>query len=88
MVRERARCAASFEWANSCVMDRARTRKFWTELGREMDQPSTTTIRNWHEALAAFAQITAEMRQKTMLSYRERMEKVIENDGGHVEIHN
>ncbi len=37
---------------------------------------------------AAFTQITVEMRQKTMLSYHERLEQVIENDGGHVEVHN
>ncbi len=37
---------------------------------------------------AAFAQITVKMRQKSMLSYHERLEQVIENYGGHVEVHN
>ncbi len=36
----------------------------------------------------AFAEITVEMRQKTVLAYRERLEKVIENGGGHVEVRN
>lgn len=35
----------------------------------------------------AFAQVTDEMREKTVLEYRERLERVIENDGGHVEVH-
>ena len=35
-----------------------------------------------------FAEITVEMRKKAALAYRERLEKVIENDGGHVEVHN
>ena len=35
----------------------------------------------------AFAEITIEMRQKTVLAYRERLEQVINNDGGHVEVH-
>ena len=30
---------------------------------------------------AAFAEITVEMRKKAALAYRERFEKVIENDG-------
>ena len=37
---------------------------------------------------AAFAEITVEMRKKAALAYRERLEQVIENDGGHVEVHN
>ncbi len=36
----------------------------------------------------AFGEITVEMRQNALLSYRDRLEKVIENDGGHVEGHN
>ena len=31
---------------------------------------------------AAFAEITVEMRNKTAPAYRERLKKVIENDGG------
>ena len=37
---------------------------------------------------AEFAEITAEMRKKATLAYGERLEKVIENDGGHVEVNN
>ncbi len=36
----------------------------------------------------AFGEITIKMRQKALLSYRDCLEKVIENDGGHVESHN
>ncbi len=35
-----------------------------------------------------FGEVTAEMRQETLLSYRERLEKVIESDGGHIEVRN
>ncbi len=35
----------------------------------------------------AFGEVTSEMRQKTLLEYRERLEKVIENDGAHIEVH-
>jgi len=35
----------------------------------------------------AFAEITDEMRQRTILAYRKRLELVIESDGGHVEVH-
>ncbi len=35
----------------------------------------------------AFGEITREIRQKTLLEYRKRLEKVIENDGAHVEVH-
>ena len=35
---------------------------------------------------AAFTEITVEMRKKAALAYRERLEKVIENDGGHIEV--
>ena len=37
---------------------------------------------------AEFAEITVKMRKKAAFAYRERLEKVIENDGGHVEVHN
>ena len=37
---------------------------------------------------AAFEEITVEMRQKTILEYRDRLERVIEIDGGHIEVHN
>ena len=36
----------------------------------------------------AFTEITVDMRQKTVLAYRERLEQLIETDGGHVEVHN
>ena len=37
---------------------------------------------------AAFAEIIVDMRKEAALAYRERLEKVIESDGGHVEVHN
>ena len=37
---------------------------------------------------AAFGLITVEMRQKVALEYRERLNKIIENDGNHVDVHN
>ena len=37
---------------------------------------------------ADFVEITAEMHKKAALTYRERLEKMIENDGSHVEVHN
>ncbi len=33
-------------------------------------------------------QAFVEIRQTTILAYRERLEKVIQNNGGHVEVHN
>ncbi len=38
--------------------------------------------------IADFGEITVEMQQKTLLAYHEHLEKLIENDGGHVEVHN
>lgn len=35
----------------------------------------------------AFRLVTVEMRQKTVLAYRERLERVIENAGAHTEVH-
>ena len=37
---------------------------------------------------AAFEEITVEIRQKTILEYRDWLERVIEIDGGHIEVHN
>ena len=36
--------------------------------------------------IAAFHEITVEMRMKTLLEYRERLYKIVENGGVHVEI--
>ena len=36
----------------------------------------------------AFNEVTVEMRQKTMLEFKERLQRVIENNGDHVEVHN
>lgn len=36
---------------------------------------------------AAFDEVTVEMRHKTMQEYRDRLERVIETDGHHIEVH-
>ena len=36
----------------------------------------------------AFGKITVEMREKTMLGFRARLKKLIENDGGHIKVQN
>ena len=35
----------------------------------------------------AFREVTVEMRMKTMLSYKERLQKVVEAGGSHIEVH-
>ena len=40
------------------------------------------------ESRAFRVEITVEMRKKAALAYRERLEKVIEKDGGDVQVHN
>ena len=46
-----------------------------------------TTIEELKQRIrGAFVEITDKMPQKAILAYRERLEQVIENDGGHVEV--
>ncbi len=68
LVTERARCAAWFEWTNSCVMVQ---RKFRIEFGRERDPPSTTMIRNWHEALVTTGSVQNVTRKRRRTSRTE-----------------
>ena len=37
--------------------------------------------------IAAFAEITVEMRKKAALTYREGLEKAIENDAGYIKVY-
>ncbi len=80
---------AWFEWARSPVTWPCLLLPLWiyqvealsTQHGKGHSRQLKQKIR------AAFGQITAQRRQKTLLAYRERLEKVIENDGGHAELH-
>ena len=59
----------------------------WGFVKSKVYKTQPTTIEELKQRIRdAFAEITVEMRQKTILAYRERLEQVIENDGGHVEV--
>ena len=50
--------------------------------------PRPTDIQELKERIRrAFDDVTREMRQATLLQYRYRLQKLIEIEGGHVEVH-
>lgn len=58
----------------------------WGFIKSKVYATPTSTIGELKERIkAAFSEVTVEMRQKTMLEYRERLELVVEKNGSHIE---
>lgn len=59
----------------------------WGFLKSKVYQTRPSTIPELKEKITtAFQEVTSEMCQQTAVSYRERLQLVIDNDGGHVEV--
>ena len=92
-VTQCAKCAAWFEWSKSVA---ARSPDLtpcdfflWGFVKSKVYATKPRDIPELKERIfAAFEEIAVEMWQKTILEHRDRLERVIEIDGGHIEVHN
>ena len=85
-ITERAKVAAWFEWTKSISMVQTKFRGF----GRIRNPPTEKTIHKWHASLMENGSVIEPKRRRSlsaMLEYRERLYKVTEMDGGHVELY-